>query len=462
MEKTVKIYSENLTLEENSKNPLIAQNMENLVVPENYQTLAEVNAEIKEKFTKYPLLRMKILYDISVTCACYSCKYIMSKNPSVHNLKMVNNFQNLSSINNDSMDLVNIAYLAMYEELVKIPIETLNYWYKLEQKLKDGLELNSSEYADMILAKNTMKSIFLKACNMVKNSLYGNNKMVKNTENTKLYNNLIIARKILKHQKVEVSTAKLEEIASMIADKNVTLVNIDSLIEEEKLHRKVDYVPRKLYIEDTLDENGENGIYSQICVNSEIDRLLEKSGENELINSFLKEITPRQAQILKYRSYGWQDLAIAEKVGCSMKTVSGHMSRIREVALKFKDIDAIKSYRRKDYQAIEELMTGHKKVTKGTKFLDKLENSHTAIKDGNFNIHHVIDGAFNHNMVNYFKWLESHEVYNNLKVGQESEYTESDIEYMDNISLYTIYCNKLEKWYLIEKFQKMVKKHFGK
>lgn len=66
--------------------------------------------------------------------------------------------------------------------------------------------------------------------------------------------------------------------------------------------------------------------------NSGITHMLNHIEHNDIIDNIVKVLSPTQIKVLKFLAFGYSNVQISEKLNISDKTISVHVSRIREKA----------------------------------------------------------------------------------------------------------------------------------
>jgi len=157
--------------------------------------------------------------------------------------------------------------------------------------------------------------------------MYSLNPQQQKTIHTPLYKALTQIRKILKGQNISASPERKTELKQIIAEKGITLANIENFIAAEKSRAKRRYNDTNIYIHDYEYSNGDI-----VNVNDEITMLLKGITENEIIAEIVNALkTPQQRQVLKYMATGYSNVKIAEKMGISKPRVTQHIKHIRTI-----------------------------------------------------------------------------------------------------------------------------------
>ena len=186
-----------------------------------------------------------------------------------------------------------------------------------------------------ILENEKNEDRFVLACKAINKYVYAQNKQQSNrTKHTTLYNTLQRIKKAIEDPeyynnigdkaKNTIINAMIEYNISFFQD-DENILKLESLIAEEKT--KAEKIPSNtLYIDDP--NTGDI-----INVNNEINNLINKMDNNDIINNITALLTPTQKKILKYIAYGYTNITIAKKLNLNKSTITRHIQAIQKKAL---------------------------------------------------------------------------------------------------------------------------------
>jgi len=226
------------------------------------------------------------------------------------------------------------AYHVVRTQYIKVPTETnrklINGFAYLKETNNDTTDI--IQVAAAVLWENkTSSDAFFEACKEVRRYIYSLNPQQQKTAHTPLYKALPQVRKILKGQNISASPTRIAELKQVIADKGITLENIDNFIAEKKSQAKKSYNDTNMYIHDK-EHSYTSGNGEIENVNNEITKLLKGITDNDTITEIVNALkSPQQKQVLKYMAFGYSNSGIAEKMGISKPRVSQHIDRIRAI-----------------------------------------------------------------------------------------------------------------------------------